>query len=784
VVTTALVGGLAAALLAAAPASAAVLDRTPNALPGSTFQGGDGNQQDTATLQDWQALEAARRVTHNPDPNERDSAFTGGSKEDMPGEWDLTVEDDGVRPGKANIRDAWSSVDQPGSNTFLYLGFARQSAIETRFGTTFLTFELNHDDRLWDNGRAEIPCRRTGDVLVSYEAQGDRANVVLQRWETSQTDAATGCATKGQLETFTGPMPDVDAQGALNANAITNYLPGSYGESIPTERFGEAALNLAELLAEAFEDECLAYSSVWMHSRSSISESSNMQDYVAPKRLDVRTCAASGTKFFDSNANGERDPGEIGIPRFRIWADYDNDGVRDPGEPSAVSDRQGEYVIHDIRPPDGTYWLREKLLTRRSRLVAVSNDWVCSYPNDGTPGGTGSAPGGRFPCGWGPINAEANPNVQGKDFGNWFPAQLTVSKRLSPAGDPGLFDFALDGDVVLTGGGDGASVTINPLDPGTYDVSESASLGTDLANYRSSVRCRVRPSGQGERRPGPVFTGLTINRGQRAICTFINIRMGMGPVPAIEIVKVGPGIAEAGDRLRYTLYVTNPGDVAFPESAVRVTDPRCDAPPELDERRRDSGADPSPETLDPGETWVYHCSYRTPAPGADCEPGRVPNTGTVTVDGTTLQDSDSIETILLCPDQPPPPIPEPLPGPDPDGAGPVVPPGPPPPNAGAAARAGLIFERAIAGCIRSRVPLVDLRGTNIRRVRVSVNGRLIRGLTVRTLQARLRPRVTLAPGRYRIRVRVAFTRGSGSPSVTFAGRIRICAAQAPPPVTG
>jgi hypothetical protein len=43
VVTTALVGGLAAALLAAAPASAAVLDRTPNALPGSTFQGGDGN---------------------------------------------------------------------------------------------------------------------------------------------------------------------------------------------------------------------------------------------------------------------------------------------------------------------------------------------------------------------------------------------------------------------------------------------------------------------------------------------------------------------------------------------------------------------------------------------------------------------------------------------------------------------------------------------------------------------------------------------------------------------
>jgi hypothetical protein len=622
-------------------------------------------------------------------------------------------------------------------------------------------------------------------VLVSYEAQGDRANVVLQRWETSQTDAVTGCATKGQLETFTGPMPDVDAQGALNANAITNYLPGSYGESIPTERFGEAALNLAELLAEAFEDECLAYSSVWMHSRSSISESSNMQDYVAPQGLDVSTCSASGTKFFDTNADGVRDPGDIGIPRFRIWADYNDDGRRQDDEPYAVSDNQGQYVIHNIRPPDGTYTLREDVLSRRSRLTRVSNDWMCSFPNGTTPGGTGSAPGGHFGCAWGPIDAQATPYAQGRDFGNWFPAELTLDKRLFPATDPGRFDLAVNGVVWLANAGDGASVTKN-VPPGLYNVSESALPGTNPADYRSTVACRRIASRRGQRRTGRVFDSIALLAGQRATCTFTNIRLGVGPVPAIEIRKVGPDIAQAGDRLQYTLYVTNPGDVAFPESAVTVTDPRCDGSPELDEKRRDSGADPSPDTLDPGDTWVYRCSYRTPAPGADCEPGRVENTGEVTgtADGTTVTDDDSISTILLCPDQPPPPIPEPLPGPDADGPGPVVPPGPRPPNAGAAARAGLIFEKAVAGCIRSRVPRVNLRGTNIRRVRVSVNGRLIRGLTVRTLQARLRPRVTLAPGRYRIRVRVAFTRGSGSPSVTFAGRIRICAAQAPPPVTG
>ena len=32
-----------------------------------------------------------------------------------------------------------------------------------------------------------------------------------------------------------------------------------------------------------------------------------MQDYVAPQPLDARTCAAAGTKFFDRNANGQRD---------------------------------------------------------------------------------------------------------------------------------------------------------------------------------------------------------------------------------------------------------------------------------------------------------------------------------------------------------------------------------------------------------------------------------------------------------------------------------------------
>ena len=125
-----------------------------------------------------------------------------------------------------------------------------------------------------------------------------------------------------------------------------------------------------------------------------------MQDYVAPRGLTVLTCAASGTKFHDLNANGRRDPGEPGLPRYVIWADYDDDGVREAVEPFALTDSEGQYVINDIRPPDGTYTLRETLLTMKARRRAASGDVTCSFPNNGTPGGTGSAPGGMFQCGW------------------------------------------------------------------------------------------------------------------------------------------------------------------------------------------------------------------------------------------------------------------------------------------------------------------------------------------------------------------------------------------------
>jgi len=73
---------------------------------------------------------------------------------------------------------------------------------------------------------------------------------------------------------------------------------------------------------------------------------------------------------------------------------------------------------------------------------------------------------------------------------------------------------------------------------------------------------------------------------------------------------------------------------------------------------------------------------------------------------------------------------------------------------------------------------VNLAGTRIASVRVFVNGRLNRGLTLKSIQARVTPRVTLRPGRrYRVTARVTFQRGTGSPPVTLTTVVRVCAAR-------
>ncbi len=275
----------------AAAAGALSLASTGQPLPGSQFQGGDGNQADTPGLIDWQGLQADGRVFHTSDPQASDNIFKGGSKELDPGGWGLATQNGGANPASLNVLDVYRAIDRPpGGDVFLYLAFTREASN----GTIFVTFELNQDARTWRNPQgATIPCRTTGDLLIAFDEHGNATDVAIDRWVTDTSDAATGCAKTGHLETASSLTPNVDVQGSFNdLAAITNYLPGFYAGSVPQLRFGEAAINLTKVLSDLGHP-CTVFGSTWMHSRSSLSATADMKDYVAPEPFAVRTCRAS-----------------------------------------------------------------------------------------------------------------------------------------------------------------------------------------------------------------------------------------------------------------------------------------------------------------------------------------------------------------------------------------------------------------------------------------------------------------------------------------------------------
>ena len=95
-----------------------------------------------------------------------------------------------------------------------------------------------------------------------------------------------------------------------------------------------------------------------------------------------------------------------------------------------------------------------------------------------------------------------------RDFGNYVPATLVVEKQLEPSSDPGRFDLLVNGRVVVAAAGDGAS-RASGVRPGAYTVSEVAAAGTNPANYQSTVECKVGTR-RTQVRSGSVYADLAL----------------------------------------------------------------------------------------------------------------------------------------------------------------------------------------------------------------------------------------------------------------------------------
>jgi hypothetical protein len=137
----------------------------------------------------------------------------------------------------------------------------------------------------------------------------------------------------------------------------------------------------------------------------------------------------SGLKFEDQDADGvnDADPADPGLKDWRIFVDYDNDGVRDAGEPYDDTDADGKYTITGIVP--GTWTVREELQI----------NWICSFPNPvqktGAPAGVKESSN----CTYSETFTSGSEKF-GNDFGNWTPGTKEGTKYEDTDADGSIAD--------------------------------------------------------------------------------------------------------------------------------------------------------------------------------------------------------------------------------------------------------------------------------------------------------------------------------------------------------
>jgi plastocyanin len=97
----------------------------------------------------------------------------------------------------------------------------------------------------------------------------------------------------------------------------------------------------------------------------------------------------NGIVFDDKNGNGVQEVGEPGLGDFMVYLDANNNGVKDNGDITTTSGKDGAYLFKKV--PAGTYSMRQ----------VTKPHWALTYPSTGSYSVT-----------------VGGPNVNGKNFGN------------------------------------------------------------------------------------------------------------------------------------------------------------------------------------------------------------------------------------------------------------------------------------------------------------------------------------------------------------------------------
>lgn len=245
-------------------------------LPGTTFEGNDGNLVHTGSGTDWDNVADLHTGIDKP-TGRTDNAFGQGTKEDDPA---TTIVTGSIPPNKNELTKFYEASEQgTDGDIFLYLGWERLVNI----GNANLDFEINQAVTPGFNTTATGPLtlvRTAGDLLINYDFGGSGTPTLgLNFWLTAANgNTASQCFSANTLPCWGSHLTlgSLVAEGAVNPS---------------TGLFGEASINLTD--AGVFPPGvCKAFGSAFVKSRSSSSFTAELKDFIAPVAVNIDNCGS------------------------------------------------------------------------------------------------------------------------------------------------------------------------------------------------------------------------------------------------------------------------------------------------------------------------------------------------------------------------------------------------------------------------------------------------------------------------------------------------------------
>jgi uncharacterized delta-60 repeat protein len=365
------------------------------------------------------------------------------------------------------------------TGTFSQLVVARYNTdgtLDSTFGSNGLVFtQIGISD-----GASSVALQSNGDIIVggSAEDQNFQQNTLLVRYlpdGTLDSTFGSGGIVNGAIS---GLVVQTNGRIVATVNASTNPPTGGAVLRCNPDGSFDTSFGTGGIVSPAFPGYPQAEpGSVAIQSDGKIvlgGDDGGANFYLARFFGDPVGDAITGRVFNDVNGNGGGSADQ-GLQNWTVFLDSNNNGVPDPGEPTATTDANGAYSFINLQP--GTYSVREVL----------ANGWVQTTLNPD------------------PVTVSDTTGATGVGFGNFETVSIagrlyedTNGNGVPDPGDPGLANWTVFIDVQNDGNPD-------PGDPTTTTDSSGNFSFTNVGPGSYAIR-EVPESGwfQSSTNPAPI----------------------------------------------------------------------------------------------------------------------------------------------------------------------------------------------------------------------------------------------------------------------------------------